>query len=221
MAFTLRGDLSFCVTDRQAVFLDLRQNRYFALPSGPTTVLLKVADRQPLAAADYRELAPLISRGLIQESEQGDVFPSAEPPPASQSFDFSDTRVPLPRLIEAILTQWGVENSLRWRGLNHAVRKIRQRVTLASEQDGPEARTAALRAAAAFDRAGILYPSHGRCLAKSLALVAYLARRNCHPSLIFGVRVSPFSAHCWVQFGGIVLNDSADHIRTFKPILVL
>jgi len=38
---------------------------------------------------------------------------------------------------------------------------------------------------------------------------------------VFGVKLNPFSAHCWVQAGDIVLNDAIDHVTIHTPILVV
>jgi hypothetical protein len=35
------------------------------------------------------------------------------------------------------------------------------------------------------------------------------------------VKTDPFYAHCWVQQGSFVFNDTPDYIRGFSPILVV
>jgi hypothetical protein len=39
-----------------------------------------------------------------------------------------------------------------------------------------------------------------------------------NPSLVFGVRMNPFRAHCWVQLGGQVLIGDFEQVRLFTPI---
>jgi hypothetical protein len=34
-----------------------------------------------------------------------------------------------------------------------------------------------------------------------------------------GVATKPFLAHAWVQIGESVLNDTAEHVQDFKPLL--
>lgn len=52
------------------------------------------------------------------------------------------------------------------------------------------------------------YPRSYLCLFDSLALLEFLAHWHYFPSLVFGVTVDPFEAHCWVQHGSIVLCDT-------------
>ena len=34
-------------------------------------------------------------------------------------------------------------------------------------------------------------------------------------------QASPFSAHCWVQQGDVVLNDTIENVRPFTPIMAV
>ena len=65
------------------------------------------------------------------------------------------------------------------------------------------------------------FPRNYLCLFDSLALVEFLADYNYFPDWIFGVQGEPFEAHCWVQSGDTVLNDTAEHIRPFTPIMAV
>lgn len=58
------------------------------------------------------------------------------------------------------------------------------------------------------------------CLLDSLSLVTLLSMYDVHPSWVFGVRAQPFLAHCWIQLGNVVLNDTVDNVRQFKPIMI-
>ncbi|KFL46752.1 hypothetical protein IL54_2171 [Sphingobium sp. ba1] len=35
------------------------------------------------------------------------------------------------------------------------------------------------------------------------------------------MQLHPFSAHSWVEQDDLILDDRVDHVRRFKPILVL
>jgi hypothetical protein len=59
------------------------------------------------------------------------------------------------------------------------------------------------------------------CLRHSLALMYFLAGAGVCAEWIFGVRANPFAAHCWVQAGPLLLNDSVDHVRNYSPIMVV
>jgi hypothetical protein len=50
-------------------------------------------------------------------------------------------------------------------------------------------------------------------------LLEFLAARGLAADWVFGVRTWPFSAHCWVQAGGIVLNDTVERVAPYRQIL--
>lgn len=65
----------------------------------------------------------------------------------------------------------------------------------------------------------LYYPTRGACLPDSLVLLEFLAHHDLYPSWIFGVRLSPFGAHCWVQHGDVVWNDTPEHAASYTPIM--
>jgi hypothetical protein len=73
----------------------------------------------------------------------------------------------------------------------------------------------------AFDRIAGLFGEADACFPRSLAFRHLAMRRGHHPSLVFGVKIDPFAAHCWVQTGARVDNDSIECVRLFTPIHVL
>lgn len=67
----------------------------------------------------------------------------------------------------------------------------------------------------------LAYTARERCLYDSLALLNFLAGEGLFPTWVIGVRTRPFGAHSWLQSGPVVLNDLHDHVRRFRPILVV
>jgi hypothetical protein len=63
------------------------------------------------------------------------------------------------------------------------------------------------------------YTAQRRCLFDSLVLSIYLTRGMVPCTFVIGVANKPFLAHAWVQIGESVLNDTAEHVHNFKPIL--
>lgn len=61
-------------------------------------------------------------------------------------------------------------------------------------------------------------PVRRNCLADSLALLHWLGRQGLAANLIFGVKLDPFAAHCWVEEGNVLLNDHADEVERFTPV---
>lgn len=60
-----------------------------------------------------------------------------------------------------------------------------------------------------------------RCLCDSLALSMYLGRDGKDVDWVFGVSAPFFLAHCWLQMGDLVLNDSIEHTRQYAPIMIV
>jgi hypothetical protein len=66
-----------------------------------------------------------------------------------------------------------------------------------------------------------LFSSKDECLYDSLALLEFLARYRIYPDWVFGVQTRPFAAHCWVQQGDIVFNDTVEHVTGYSPIMIV
>ena len=76
-------------------------------------------------------------------------------------------------------------------------------------------------AADLFRRIRPYVPCDTCCLLDSLALIRFMAMQKLHGTLVFGVTGAPFSAHCWVQTGDMVLNDSVGNANAHTPIRVI
>jgi hypothetical protein len=72
-----------------------------------------------------------------------------------------------------------------------------------------------------FGRLRPYYPRAYLCLFDSLALVNFLAPYGAFPQWVYGVRLNPFAAHCWVQDSGVVLNDVVENVREYTPLMVV
>src|SRR6185437_1323487 len=64
-----------------------------------------------------------------------------------------------------------------------------------------------------------IFSARERCLFESLVIIDFLAHHGVFANWVFGVRTAPFAAHCWVQQGEYLLNDSFEHVRSYTPIM--
>lgn len=85
----------------------------------------------------------------------------------------------------------------------------------------PEPHVGAEAIADGFSRSALLFSPADRCLPRSIAFFKLCQRRKIPTALVLGVRINPFTAHCWVQSDTHVLNDSVENIRLFTPILAV
>jgi hypothetical protein len=67
----------------------------------------------------------------------------------------------------------------------------------------------------------LIFAATNACLYDSLTLVNFLSGYRVYPDWIFGVQTKPFAAHCWVQQGDVVFNDTPEHVRRYTPILAV
>jgi Transglutaminase-like superfamily len=62
------------------------------------------------------------------------------------------------------------------------------------------------------------YTAHNNCLLDSLVLRDFLYRNGITSTWVMAVESRPFAAHSWIQYRGIVLNDSLEHVQRYTPI---
>jgi len=212
----LPDHVRFCEIGGQRIFLDLRADRYFGLPAAAEAAfaaLLQEAGPQSSAELDALRRSGL----LVEAPDGGPIEPTRHPAPASSLIEEADLPlgVNLPVVAEVLLLV------LRARCM---VKRKRLEPDLGASRDlqpprlsQPERRDAAI---GAFLRARRLIPIVPNCLYDSLALRRFLRRRSIDVDLVIGVKLHPFAAHCWIQDGTTVLNDSLGSVREFEPILV-
>ena len=71
--------------------------------------------------------------------------------------------------------------------------------------------------ASRFLAARKLVPIKRNCLLDSLSLVRWLGAGR----ILFGVKLHPFAAHCWVQSGALILNDLTENVAAFTVVRVV
>ncbi|PIB96931.1 lasso peptide biosynthesis B2 protein [Caulobacter sp. X] len=64
-------------------------------------------------------------------------------------------------------------------------------------------------------------PVDGLCLFRSHMLLAYLNALGHGARWMFGVRTWPFRAHCWLQVGDVALDDEAERLCAYAPIMAV
>lgn len=103
-------------------------------------------------------------------------------------------------------------------GLSHTIASIAQTNRYSrAESSADLAHVAQLLAT--FQCLRPYYPRPYLCLFDSLALVYFLLRQGVRPEWVFGVKVAPFGAHCWVQVDSVLVNDTLDNVRAYVPIM--
>ncbi|MDO1529570.1 lasso peptide biosynthesis B2 protein [Fulvimonas sp. R45] len=220
----LHGDLSYCRVDDYLVFLDIQNDRYFRLTGYLESALVTYLNDGDAQDSSIRKL--IERKILINEPIDADciALSSTEIPTCSaMEGGVHAKRVNVGELLDTFIIVCSIHRQLKTHSLKRILRNLaslRERRTSQSSMSRPsEARV--LEVAAAFRSARLYVPVDTCCLLDSIAMVKFLAKRELHAELVFGVTGTPFSAHSWVQHGTTVLNDVLGHTSTFTPIRVI
>lgn len=239
-----------CELDGQVILLDLKANRYIGVGRAASSHLAERVDgwpsklaRRPAdaesagrAGAAFRLggsfedglTESLVSQGLLTTGRAGsrllvgNAQPIEEP---TASLDLGDLRTrPLggPRRMASFM---GSAMRAAWWLRTRSLQSIAWRVGLRRERRSgawPGTLEQMMQGAAAYERLRpLLLTAHEKCLFDSLTLIGFLAAQELYPHWVIGVKTGPFGAHSWVQSGSTVLNDQHEHVRGFRPILVV
>lgn len=186
---------TFGLVNGRPLFLDLAADSYFLLEPDDENQLL----------------------GALLSNPSHHPQPVNWPRPASQLSLARDAS--RPRLGDIVLTGASlssVRRGLRRGALASLVSDIFQPIAKSVENE-PDAIGFAMR----FLSARRWLPHQAHCLTDSLALLLYLRRYGASAALIFGAKLDPFAAHCWLQAGTTLLNDRLDRIEGFTPVAAL
>ncbi|SMF60995.1 lasso peptide biosynthesis B2 protein [Allosphingosinicella indica] len=184
------------IVDGQAVVLDLAADRYVAI--GEPGMSEEALTRALRDQGHLRNGEPLASL-------QPDIVP-----PEAEIGEGAGAQCRA-RMFELLLDQLAIRTALRLGAIARLAAP--PAIAVCAERGSLEAE------AAAYRDVRRLIPLPPICLADSLAMRRWLARRGIAVALVFGVKLSPFAAHCWLQAGSRVVNDSLDNVRPFTPIL--
>jgi hypothetical protein len=215
-----------CFAANRTIFLDMKRGRYFGLDPAKTELLRRaLEDSAEAERSNSPVAAELIGMGLLTTSRSASKTfspPAANPPEASLLPLIDDPpRISTVRVIRFLATCSSVALRLKLRPLEHSLSHLVHRKSSS---------TTHFAADGVLDRARDLtrpfmhlrpfaYAARNRCLLDSLALAEFLASYGIRATCIFGVRANPFEAHCWVQIGGHVVNETPEMARRYAPIL--
>jgi hypothetical protein len=200
-----RQGLAWRVLDGQLIFLDVLNDRYFRLSDEDNRMCLERLERSPEKVwrqpADFPRPADWIAPKLTSPAIHQKTFRLAG-------------------VARALWTQRRVEARLSKQPLALVLSQLRSVVERKSSSNA-EISEEGLNCIGAFEQARLLRTAADRCLSRSMALAACLAAHGDRTRIVLGVHSPPFAAHCWVQHGDSVLNDSVEEVLRYQPILVV
>jgi hypothetical protein len=219
MDWSLREQVSFCWFGERPVFLDLGADRYYCLSTAAEEAFRKLARG---AAPPAAGLDALERTGLVVRRGATPVEPVRTRAPQASLVDAPPDRMPAGPivLVEVALRLARARRRVARTSLRDLIARLHARKAFLSEGDASgDGRRRWLAAGFNAARRGVPYAV--ACLPDALALLDFIAARGLPADLVFGVRLDPFSAHCWVQADGEVLNDGLGAVAAYSPILVV
>lgn len=224
-AFTLREGVTFCRIGESNVFLDIIGDRYFCLQhrlNAAFTDLLDGKEVDPLAAES------LGASGILVASRSSGLAACCSLQPAAGDWRQGGKASVLgvSKVVAArALWTWRVRNRSLAENIARLERRRSRTPARPPANTGNTGNTPGTRqleqTIAAYECAAMFWSEHGRCLPTSMALFDDLAAEGHYPRLVFGVRLRPFHAHCWVELGGHLVTDTAERVHQFVPIRVI
>jgi hypothetical protein len=236
--YALADHVFVCLNGEHLVLLDLKEDRYWALEASQTAGFESLVDGWPVKVAGAADSADspspetaaavevLVGRGLLTQAVPPgkDATPVTATLPMRELVSESDTAAG-PRSgswITFFTASAFAKLALRTWPFERVIRRVKRRKELLGPNAIPLDAERARKLVEAFARYRVfLFSSKDECLYDSLALIEFLARYGIYPQWVFGVQTRPFAAHCWVQHGDIVFNDTVEHVSGYTPIMVV
>lgn len=201
------------------VFLDLRNDAYFCLAGAAGDLRIESgarglsfqgpALREELCAhglATIAEHAPQIDARLWPGPTTRSLMPPSTPP------------IEVADVADILAGTWDVFRRYRRRSLPELIAVVRAgTVSPADVVLTPELEAEVAR----FHRWVLYAPVSGKCLLRAFLLLRTLHRAGLDALWVFGVSTWPFQAHCWLQVGDTVLDDTFERVGAYTPILVV
>jgi hypothetical protein len=236
--YALAEHVFVCLNGEHLVLLDLKEDRYWALEAAKTAGLAPLIGGWPVAALNAGATeAPASSetiavidvlqgRGLLTDTVPPgkDATPVRAQVPVSELISDTETSAdpPIKSWMTFFFASLTAKFALRTWAFERVIERVRRRKTAQHSQATAPDLQHARRLVEAFTHYRVfLFSSKDECLFDSLALIEFLARHGIYADWVFGVQTRPFAAHCWVQHGGIVFNDTVEHVTGFTPIMVV
>jgi Transglutaminase-like superfamily len=65
------------------------------------------------------------------------------------------------------------------------------------------------------------FSGHRRCLFHAMVLMRFLSHYGIQPNFVMGVKIEPWAAHSWVEYGDYILDGTPEQARFYHRILIL
>ncbi|WP_156842955.1 lasso peptide biosynthesis B2 protein [Novosphingobium aquimarinum] len=226
MNLRVKPGLHFCTVEGRTIFLDEGKSRYFCIPADVDRAFQHtiLANGKLDDGPDTALITDLISLEIIDgENAEGSglTSPPSVAEPNEDLTAYSAHVAPAVEIAAAVFERLRSKEIATRRHIADVRCLIeRERLRFAHRHSGCNP-ASNLGLSAAFEVSDFVFGRNDRCLPRAIALIRRCLRLGHNAHLVIGVRINPFTAHCWVQQGSLVIGDSIDVARIYTPICVL
>ena len=223
-SFYLSKHTFFCFADEHYVFLDLHNDEYMCLGREQTRVFKTLLDGNRPTGESADIVQTLLDRKLLVADESEGKRPVPLTAHAPETNLVTDTDKPRPAIGPVHVYRFFAASAtaswnLRWRSIEQTVQQVERRKRRRRDALTPVDNATITELFRIFQALRPFYPRPYLCLFDSLALLHFLARFDVYPEWVYGVKLEPWGAHCWVQSGDLVVNDIVDNVNGYTPIM--
>lgn len=214
MGIALREGVSFCAAGGRHFFLDRSKNRYFALSNDDEIMFAAILDAESGAGSPIPLSISLAS--LLVDQPEGTVAPVlyATHPAVGIEDAWGAQENPL-LLVRAFWSFSTVKLTLTRMPVARLLDDLAAgKPDLNDDAVDPDL---LMQLATAFETLRS-FAGQDQCLPLSLAFARCAYRLKQPVSIVFGITPRPFGAHCWIQSGNRILNDTLGRVEHFTPI---
>ncbi len=222
MGVTLRPGIHYCFANGRTALLDIRRDRYLALPDALDQAFQALAQGRDPSTIEAAAIDDLIEDGILVRSRTDVAWSPAATivRPTESLVDTPANAHADPGMFARAYVRQRITNRSSLR-LPDIVEDIRSDLEAVGPNRSSSPAPHSLRALTSYLATRWLISTRDQCLTQSATLFHFLAHYGWRPQFVVAVRMAPFAAHAWLQAGESVLNDRLDHVMPYTPILVL
>lgn len=210
----LRAGVHAAMAGQDLVLLDVGSDSYVCIRGDEDHALAVEADGRTLRLSSDTLARELADAGLLAANVPPGARPDTVPRPEGTALR-DHYGMPVWRdLPEALATLAAVLRDYRGRAFSDVIAPPKHSPPAAASVSVQEV-------CDRFHRWVPFAPVSGKCLLRAFMLRRLLHRAGHTPLWVFGVQTWPFSAHCWLQIGNLVLDDHPDRVAPYAPIMVV
>ncbi len=226
MDFRFRPGLHFCMIEGRTIFLDEGTSRFFCIPVDVDRAFQRLILAEGLHSEGANDvlIADLVALSIVDGENIGKKGLSRPAPVVEPKDDlnrYSAYDAPAFEIAAALFERLRSKRIVARQAIADVRRLIEQERLAFAHRLGASVSSSIQTVSAAFEVSDFVFGRNDRCLPRAIAMIRRCLRAGHSPSLVLGVRVNPFAAHCWVQQGATVIGDSIDVTRIYTPICVL